>query len=29
MIDAESGLGDWPEGLEILYFSVEKVQNTP
>jgi predicted alpha/beta hydrolase family esterase len=26
-INAESGLGDWPEGLEILYFLAEKAQN--
>ena len=26
-INAESGLGDWPEGLEILYFLIDKVQN--
>ena len=27
-INAESGLGDWPEGLETLYFLAEKAQNT-
>jgi predicted alpha/beta hydrolase family esterase len=27
-INAESGLGDWPEGLETLYFLAEKVQNS-
>ena len=26
-INAESGLGDWPEGLETLYFLAEKAQN--
>jgi predicted alpha/beta hydrolase family esterase len=26
-INAESGLGDWPEGLETLYLLAEKVQN--
>ena len=26
-INAESRLGDWPEGLEILYFLAEKAQN--
>lgn len=26
-INAESGLGDWPLGLETLYFLAEKVQN--
>lgn len=26
-INAESGLGDWLEGLEILYFLAEKAQN--
>ncbi|MEV4779755.1 RBBP9/YdeN family alpha/beta hydrolase [Burkholderia sp. LMU1-1-1.1] len=26
-INAESGLGDWPEGLQILYFLIDKVQN--
>ena len=26
-INAESGLGDWPQGLEILYFLAEKAQN--
>ena len=26
-INAESGLGDWQEGLEILYFLAEKAQN--
>jgi predicted alpha/beta hydrolase family esterase len=27
-INAESGLGDWPEGLETLYFLAEKVHNS-
>lgn len=27
-INAESGLGDWPEGLETLYFLAEKAQNS-
>jgi len=26
-INAESGLGDWPEGLETLYFLAEKAHN--
>lgn len=26
-INAESGLGDWPDGLETLYFLAEKAQN--
>jgi predicted alpha/beta hydrolase family esterase len=27
-INAESGLGDWPQGLETLYFLAEKAQNS-
>lgn len=27
-INAESGLGDWPEGLETLYFLAEQAQNS-
>jgi len=27
-INAESGLGDWPEGLEMLYFLAEQAHNT-
>jgi predicted alpha/beta hydrolase family esterase len=27
-INAESGLGDWPEGLKALYFLAEKAQNS-
>jgi len=27
-INAESGLGDWPAGLEILHFLAEKAQNS-
>ena len=27
-INAESGLGDWPEGLETLYLLAEKAQNS-
>lgn len=26
-INAESGLGDWPEGLQTLYFLIDQVQN--
>jgi predicted alpha/beta hydrolase family esterase len=27
-INAESGLGDWPEGLETLYFLAEQAHNS-
>lgn len=27
-INAESGLGDWPEGLQTLYFLIDQVQNS-